>query len=56
MLVKTMPLETVHTNLLFLFQVESLTAARASAMKGTEPSDAIRVVNALLNQLDQIKK
>ena len=24
-------------------------------MKGTEPSDAIRVVNALLTQIDQIK-
>ena len=37
-------------------QVESLTAARQSAMLGSEPSDAIRVVNALLTQLDQIKR
>eukprot|EP00794_Sanderia_malayensis_P019000 gene19000-20912_t len=37
-------------------EIESLTAARASAMKGSEPSDAIRVVNALLTQLDQIKR
>ena len=37
-------------------QVESLTAARTAAMKGTEPSDAIRVVNALLTQIDQIKR
>lgn len=37
-------------------EVESLTAARTAAMKGTEPSDAIRVVNALLTQIDQIKK
>ena len=37
-------------------QVESLTAARQSAMSGSEPSDAIRVVNALLTQLDQIKR
>lgn len=37
-------------------EVESLTAARKSAMAGTEPSDAIRVVNALLTQIDQIKK
>ena len=37
-------------------QVESLTAARKSAMSGNEPSDAIRVVNALLTQLDAIKK
>lgn len=34
-------------------EVESLTAARKSS--GSEPSDAIRVVNALLTQLDQIK-
>ncbi|KAK3579945.1 hypothetical protein CHS0354_020842 [Potamilus streckersoni] len=37
-------------------EVESLTAARKSAMSGSEPSDAIRVVNALLTQLDQIKR
>ena len=36
-------------------QVESLTSARKSAMSGNEPSDAIRVVNALLTQLDAIK-
>ena len=36
-------------------EVESLTAARTNAMSGSEPSDAIRVVNALLTQLDSIK-
>jgi len=36
-------------------EVESLTAARKKAMSGSEPSDAIRVVNALLTQLDSIK-
>jgi len=36
-------------------EVESLTAARKSAMNGSEPSDAIRVVNAVLTQIDQIK-
>ncbi|KAF9519537.1 hypothetical protein BS47DRAFT_1336978 [Hydnum rufescens UP504] len=36
-------------------EVESLTAARTSAMSGNEPSDAIRVVNALLTQLDKLK-
>ncbi|KAK2559713.1 Pachytene checkpoint protein 2-like protein, partial [Acropora cervicornis] len=36
--------------------VESLTAARKSAMQGQEPSDAIRVVNALLTQIDHIKR
>jgi len=34
-------------------EVESLTAARKSS--GAEPSDAMRVVNALLTQLDSIK-
>lgn len=37
-------------------EVESLTAARKNSLSGSEPSDAIRVVNALLTQLDQIKK
>ena len=37
-------------------QVESLTAARKAAISGSEPSDAIRVVNALLTQIDQIKR
>ncbi|KXN87866.1 hypothetical protein AN958_07875 [Leucoagaricus sp. SymC.cos] len=36
-------------------EVESLTAARAGAMAGTEPSDGLRVVNALLTQLDKLK-
>ncbi|OBZ77112.1 Pachytene checkpoint protein 2, partial [Grifola frondosa] len=36
-------------------EIESLTAARAGAMAGTEPSDALRVVNALLTQLDKLK-
>lgn len=38
-------------------EVESLTAARtASAASGAEPSDAVRVVNALLTQLDKLKR
>ncbi|KAI0030229.1 P-loop containing nucleoside triphosphate hydrolase protein [Vararia minispora EC-137] len=36
-------------------EIESLTAARAGAMAGTEPSDALRVVNALLTQLDKLR-
>jgi len=36
-------------------EVESLTAARQSAVSGTEPSDAIRVVNAVLTQLDVLR-
>ena len=36
-------------------EVESLAAARKSAANGSEPSDAIRVVNALLTQLDALK-
>ena len=41
---------------MYRFQVESLTAARKSALNGQEPSDAIRVVNAFLTQIDQIKR
>ncbi|RNF27517.1 putative ATPase protein [Trypanosoma conorhini] len=37
-------------------EVESLAAVRQSAMKGNEPSDAIRVVNALLTQLDRLQR
>ncbi|XP_012256523.1 pachytene checkpoint protein 2 homolog isoform X2 [Athalia rosae] len=37
-------------------EVESLAHARKSSTSGTEPSDSIRVVNALLTQLDQIKR
>lgn len=37
-------------------EVESLTAARSSAMSGSEPSDALRVVNAILTQLDKLKQ
>ncbi|KAJ3129297.1 Pachytene checkpoint protein 2, partial [Irineochytrium annulatum] len=37
-------------------EVESLTAARKAAVSGMEPSDAFRVVNALLTQLDALKR
>jgi len=37
-------------------EVESLTAARQAAVSGSEPSDAVRVVNALLTQLDQLRR
>ncbi|KAG9283799.1 hypothetical protein AMEX_G2607 [Astyanax mexicanus] len=37
-------------------EVESLTAARNAAQAGTEPSDAVRVVNSVLTQLDQLKR
>lgn len=36
-------------------EVESLTVARSGALTGNEPSDALRVVNALLTQLDKLK-
>jgi len=36
-------------------EVESLTSARQSALSGSEPSDAIRVVNALLTQIDKLR-
>ncbi|EKF38436.1 ATPase protein, putative [Trypanosoma cruzi marinkellei] len=39
-----------------LDEVESLAATRQSALRGNEPSDAIRVVNALLTQLDSLQR
>ena len=36
-------------------EIESLAAARTAALAGSEPSDAIRVVNAVLTQLDLLK-
>jgi energy-coupling factor transporter ATP-binding protein EcfA2 len=36
-------------------EVESLTGARQAAMAGSEPGDAVRVVNALLTQLDALR-
>ncbi|CAG8642192.1 11414_t:CDS:10, partial [Funneliformis caledonium] len=37
-------------------EVESLTAVRKSALTGAEPSDAVRVVNAVLTQIDKLKQ
>nr|CAH0098974.1 unnamed protein product [Daphnia galeata] len=37
-------------------EVESLARARQSAGSSNEPSDSVRVVNALLTQIDQIKR
>ena len=37
-------------------EVESLTSARKAALSGGEPSDSIRAVNALLTQLDALKR
>eukprot|EP00667_Euglena_gracilis_P010264 EG_transcript_10444 len=41
---------------ILLDEVESLAAARKCALAGAEPSDALRVVNALLTQLDQLRR
>ncbi|KAG9323053.1 hypothetical protein KVV02_004605 [Mortierella alpina] len=37
-------------------EVESLAAARKAALSGNEPSDSLRVVNALLTQIDRLKQ
>uniref|UniRef100_A0A1I8J5E0 AAA domain-containing protein n=1 Tax=Macrostomum lignano TaxID=282301 RepID=A0A1I8J5E0_9PLAT len=37
-------------------EVESLSAARQACLSGSDPSDSIRVVNALLTQLDAVKR
>ena len=36
-------------------EVESLASARKAALNGSEPSDSIRAVNALLTQIDQLR-
>ncbi|CAA0820936.1 P-loop containing nucleoside triphosphate hydrolases superfamily protein [Striga hermonthica] len=41
--------------LVLIDEVESLAAARKAALSGSEPSDSIRVVNALLTQMDKLK-
>lgn len=40
---------------LLIDEVESLTAARKAAVSGSEPSDAVRVVNAVLTAIDSFR-
>jgi SpoVK/Ycf46/Vps4 family AAA+-type ATPase len=50
-------LEEPHSFVVILVdEVESLSSARAAAIAGNEPSDAIRVVNAVLTQLDSLRR
>ncbi|GAU87458.1 hypothetical protein RvY_00294 [Ramazzottius varieornatus] len=42
--------------ILLIDEVESLTRARQASISGNEPSDALRAVNALLTQIDKIKR
>lgn len=50
-------LEDSHVLICILIdEIESLAHARKSCSNGVEPTDSIRVVNALLTQLDQIKR
>ncbi len=41
--------------MLLIDEVESLTAARKAAVSGSEPSDAVRVVNAVLTAIDSFR-
>lgn len=43
-----------HLVCLLVDEVESLTAVRKSVASSCEPSDALRVVNAVLTHLDQV--
>ncbi|KAG8340501.1 putative ATPase protein [Trypanosoma vivax] len=45
-----------HLVCLLVDEAESLAASRKSAMNGHEPSDSIRVVNALLTQIDTLER
>ncbi|GIX97434.1 pachytene checkpoint protein 2 homolog [Caerostris extrusa] len=42
--------------IVLLDEVETLARSRSSALSGNEPSDALRVVNAVLTHLDMIKR
>ena len=46
-----------NDTLLFILidEVESLSASRKACLSGTEPSDGMRVVNALLTQIDKLR-
>lgn len=53
-------LKTIHDDsnrlvCILIDEVESLAHTRKSCVNGTEPTDSLRVVNALLTQLDQMK-
>ncbi|XP_069769429.1 pachytene checkpoint protein 2 homolog isoform X1 [Narcine bancroftii] len=54
--IRDLIMDTESLVFVLIDEVESLTAARNSSKAGTEPSDAIRVVNAVLTQIDQIKR
>lgn len=40
---------------LLVDEIESLTSARSAAVRGSEPSDAVRVVNAVLTAIDELR-
>ncbi|KAJ1966938.1 hypothetical protein IWQ62_002155 [Dispira parvispora] len=42
--------------IILIDEIESLTTARANAMHGNEPSDAMRVVNTVLTELDKFRE
>lgn len=42
-------------NIVLIDEVESIATTRNASINGSDPSDAIRVVNALLTQIDQLK-
>ncbi|KAJ1977430.1 Pachytene checkpoint protein 2 [Dimargaris xerosporica] len=53
---KLRELAEVATLIILIDEVESLTSARANAVHGNEPSDAVRVVNAVLTELDKLRQ
>ena len=54
--VREMAEDPARMVVLLIDEVESLAAARKAALSSSEPSDSIRVVNALLTQLDALRK
>eukprot|EP00659_Diplonema_papillatum_P001113 gene1113-1707_t len=54
--VREMAEDTSCLVIVLIDEVESLAAARKASLNSSEPSDAIRVVNALLTQLDALRR
>lgn len=46
----------IHISLQLIDEVESLAANRQACSSGADPGDALRVVNALLTQIDRLRQ
>lgn len=54
--IHTLAEDPQHLVIVIMDEVESLVARRESSIQGNDPSDAVRVVNNILNQIDALEK